>query len=213
MKFIPGKLVNQTFLFVLLLGTWVALAGASMAQNQYYVNASSGNDSNDGSQARPWRTIQHADAALTVGTSGTCNAGTGWLSVTNAGACVHVATGTYAGPITTNKSGTASARIVFISDTKWGAKITTINWAINGSYTDVVGFDGTSASGPNGYGFGMGGGTSNIHILNNYLHDFDVNTCMQAGVINGAPESNPSHDNLIQGNVIRHAGSSATSRL
>jgi hypothetical protein len=195
-KFIPAKLFHQTFSFVLLLGVWVALTGTSMAQNQYYVNASAGSDSTDGSQARPWRTIQHADAALALGSGGTT---------------VHVAPGTYSGPITTNKSGTASARIVWLSDTKWGAKITNINWVENGSFVDINGFDGTSPAGPNAFGVQAFG--NSVHVLNNNFHDFNVSGCASAGVVGGRSfqaaaggPANRTQDMLIQGNIIRHGG-------
>jgi len=186
-KFISAKLVNQAAWCVLLLGLCFALTGASVAQNQYYVNSSTGSDSNDGSQARPWRTIQHADSALALGAGGTV---------------IHVAAGTYSGPINTKKSGTASARIVFTSDTKWGAKIVNSNWLISGSYVDVNGFDMTS---PGGGGFGVQTLANGVHIMGNYLHDFTTSTCGQYGVINLGNLTVVS-DNWAVGNVIRHAG-------
>ena len=125
MKFILAKILHQAWLCVLVLVGFM-LTGTMAAQNQYYVNAAAGSDSNDGSQARPWKTIQHADAALSVGAGG---------------AVVHVAAGTYSGPITTNKSGNSSARIVYISDTKWGAKINTatgLREALTRTSTDLT---------------------------------------------------------------------------
>ena len=84
-----------------------------------------GSDSNDGSQARPWRTISHADAALTVGgASTTCSAASGWYSQPGYGACVHIAPGTYSigSELITNKSGASSnQRVGFVSDTRWVA--------------------------------------------------------------------------------------------
>lgn len=174
------------------------LTGTMAAQNQYYVNAAAGSDSNDGSQARPWKTIQHADAALSVGAGG---------------AVVHVAAGTYSGPITTNKSGNSSARIVYISDTKWGAKINTANWLARGSYTDINGFDMTSP-GTNGFCVGTNGVSSGtaasfVHILNNYCHDVSTSMCPYVGAIFDNGTQSPviqSTDNHIIGNVIRHGG-------
>jgi hypothetical protein len=187
-KTVPVSLVNQVFLCVLSL--CFALTGKSVAQNQFYVSAA-GSDSNDGSQARPWRTIQHADSVLTLGASG---------------AVVHVASGTYSGPITTNKSGTASARIVFISDRKWGAKIATSNWSATGSFVDVNGFDMTSPATGNNYAIGTGSARS-VHILNNYMHDFNVGGCGSYGVVNlGTGNGTDGTDNWLIGNVIRHAG-------
>jgi hypothetical protein len=182
-KFFSAKLVNQVGLSVLLLIVCFALTGSSAAQNQYYVNANSGSDSNDGSQARPWKTIGHADSAISVGSGG---------------AVIHVAPGSYTSAITTNKSGTASGRIVYISDSKWGAKIINNSWQVMGNYTDVNGFDITNP-GAGGYAFNVRG--SNDHILYNNLHDFTVNGCGQYGVITPGGS-----DNWFIGNIIRHAG-------
>ena len=188
-----------------MLSACLALTGTSMGQNQYYVNASAGSDSNDGSQARPWKTIQHADAALTVGSGG---------------AIVHVAPGTYSGSITTRKSGTSSARIVYISDQKWGAKIVSVNWLAQGSYIDINGFEMTSP-GSGGVCLSTQGGTStstvasSVHFLNNYCHDISTSTCFSGGAINTngtqGPFSVQSTDNWIIGNVIRHGGSGGAS--
>ena len=48
-KFIPAKYVNPAWFCVFMLSACLAFTGTSMAQNQYYVNASAGSDSNDGS--------------------------------------------------------------------------------------------------------------------------------------------------------------------
>jgi hypothetical protein len=168
-----------------------------MAQNHYYVS-NAGSDSNDGSQARPWRTIQHADAALALGSGGTV---------------VHVAPGTYGGPITTNRSGTATARIVFISDTKWGAKITTANWLPSGAYIDINGFDMTSP-GANGYCTATPNSASNHdqHFIGNYCHDVGqvANSCAPVG---GMSDGALNHDNWFIGNIIRHIGNSSTGTI
>jgi hypothetical protein len=187
-KYIFVRSFNQVLFCLLQLGLCFALAGMSSAQNHFYVNSATGSDANDGSQSRPWKTIQHADSALTLGTGGTV---------------VHVAPGTYSGPITTSKSGTPSARIVWLSDTKWGAKITTMKWAVKASYVDINGFDGT-APGDWGSAIEVYAGDS-VHVLNNYLHDFATNSCEPYGVImNG--QKGASRDDWFIGNVIRHVG-------
>src|SRR5437588_7813762 len=97
----------RNLLFFLVFSTMVATAAVA---NDYYVSTA-GSDSNDGSQARPWSTINHAESALNLGANG---------------ATVHVAPGTYHADVSLSRSGTnASTRIRFVSDTKWGAKITT----------------------------------------------------------------------------------------
>ena len=192
MKSIPVNFANQVVFCALLFGVSLGLTSTSTAQNQFYVNSNTGSDANDGSQTRPWKTIQHAGGALTLGSGGTT---------------VHVAPGNYSGPITTSKSGTPSARIVFVSDTKWGAKISTMNWANSGSYVDIVGFEGTS---PGGGGFALDLRAPNsVHVLNNYFHDFAVSSCESHGVINdgfGAASGTYSHDDWFIGNVVRHFG-------
>jgi hypothetical protein len=76
-----------------------------------------------------------------------CGASYGsWRGEANVAACVHVAAGTYAGPsIVTTKVGTSTQKIVFISDTKWGAKLQSnasgfcCVWVAHGTYVQVVG--------------------------------------------------------------------------
>ena len=91
-----------------------------------YVSAT-GNDSNDGSQAHPFATLQQAASVVTPGTT------------------VHVLPGTYTDPVTLTRDGTAQARIIFRSETRWGAKIKTTGsqapWTTRADYIDIVGFD------------------------------------------------------------------------
>ena len=90
--------------------------------------APKGNDSGDGSQQHPWATITHASQMI------------------GPGATVHVAPGTYDEVVVTKTSGTASARIKYISDKKGVAEIapakkTGIAWNDTGDYNDIVGFN------------------------------------------------------------------------
>ena len=110
------------------------LSNATTVTGHLYVSPS-GSDSNPGTQAKPVKTIARADA------------------LARAGYVIHVAPGTYsvAAPslssagIRTTRSGTASARIRFQSDVKWGAKIvfsgTGMGWNSKGAYVDIEGFD------------------------------------------------------------------------
>ncbi|MEN3296853.1 MAG: hypothetical protein V7642_6106 [Burkholderiales bacterium] len=88
-----------------------------------------GSDSNPGTQAAPFRTIVKASQVAQPGTT------------------VNVLPGTYAGGITTSKSGTSSARIRYVSTTKWGAKLIAPSgstakhgWLNTGNYVDIIGF-------------------------------------------------------------------------
>lgn len=95
-----------------------------------------GSDSNPGTQAAPLKTIVKAS------------------QLAQPGATVYVLPGSYAGGITTSKSGTAAARIRYVSSTKWGAKLVAPagstakhGWLNTGNYVDIIGFqlDGRSA--------------------------------------------------------------------
>jgi len=156
----------------------------------YYVSPA-GNDGNDGSQQHSWLTIQHAAA------------------VAQAGATVHVAAGNYAGAITTQINGTASARIRFLSDVQWGAVIRAasvdIIWTNLADYVDIEGFDiaGTTAdtcSGIINY-------TSYVHIVCNHVHNagLDSVACMYgAGIVNHM--NGAGHDDDIVANVVHDIG-------
>ena len=82
--------IDKALLFGLLIFMFPA---STAAQVQNYYVATTGSDTNDGSQAHPWATINHADSALRVGTAGTCTATSGWNSTSGVGACIHVASG------------------------------------------------------------------------------------------------------------------------
>lgn len=163
----------------------------------YYVSTT-GSDSNDGSAAHPWKTIQHASNL----------AQPGWT--------VHVASGTYnVSSFVTSTSGTASARIRYISDTKWGAQIvgsgTEIIWEVDASYIDIVGFD---ISGPNRVGIMIGwsgSGIGNDHILNNNIHDLTISgSCTSTGGAAIATSLPPwgGGSNWILGNRVANIGAS-----
>ncbi|HMJ22200.1 MAG TPA: hypothetical protein VK513_09840 [Terriglobales bacterium] len=114
---------------------------ATAQVNNYYVNSSSGSDASNGSQASPWKTINHADSALALGAAGT---------IVHVAACPS-STPCYLG-VANHHNGTASQRITFLSDTKWGAKVKSgtfgasnpAGWEQWGSYTTIQDFDITS---------------------------------------------------------------------
>jgi parallel beta-helix repeat protein len=178
---------------------------SSFAQtNDYYVSPS-GSDSNDGSQANPWATIDHASSALSLGASGTV---------------VHVLPGNYS-CVSTQRSGTATQRITYQSDTLHAAKISCSSahpWE-NGNnsntrvadYTDIVGFE-ITAGGTRCIGINQHGAFT--HTLNNYVHDIPAplancgNGTGGAGIMigyNGNPPT-AAHDNLVSGNIVDAIG-------
>jgi len=146
-----------------------------------------GSDSNDGSSAHPFATIQKAANSATAGVT------------------IHVAPGTY-GAVTSSKSGTSSQRIRFISDTQWGAKLTGTSsseavWMQDGSYVDLVGFDISGGS-----RLGIENNGSYVRILGNYVHNI-AGACSSSG---GAGIDNAnysaSNDDII-GNIVGNIGS------
>jgi len=150
--------------------------------------ATNGSDSNTGTQAKPFKTITKAAAAAKAGTT------------------VHVAAGTYSGNVTTKTSGTASARIRFVSDTKWGAKIvgsgSEAMWTNNGNYVDITGFD---ITGPGR--LGILNYASNTLVSNNHIHNLTLSGgCTGsggAGVVNATYTG--SNGDMI-GNVVHDIG-------
>jgi hypothetical protein len=134
-------------------------------------------------------------------------------SLAGPGTTIHVAPGVYqvsapssgSAGIKTNKSGTSSARIKFVSEVKWGAKIvmsgTGIAWDSKGSYVDIDGFD---ITGSGRLGILAEGG--NLTINNNFVHDL-----MISGGCNGSggaaiDTAGPLGNAVINGNVVRNIG-------
>jgi parallel beta-helix repeat protein len=164
-------------------------AVARFAQ-RYYVSPK-GSDSNDGSQAHPWATISRA------------------ATQARAGAIVVVLPGTYVSPgeIKTKASGTASARITFISETQWGAILISTEkgnsavWNNTGNYIDIKGFDVTGSGSLGIYNRG-----SHVQIIGNYVHDIPARGCGEnggAGIDNGDPSA---QDDDVIGNVVNNVG-------
>src|SRR5947209_12176020 len=118
--------LNRLF-WLLILAVSLSLTGVSSASaTDYYVSTSGSDSSGDGSAAHPWATIAYASTRI------------------GPGAIVHVAPGTYTGSFNTRASGTSSAYVTYISDTKWGAKIVAgsdSTWSNYGAYVAIQGFD------------------------------------------------------------------------
>jgi parallel beta-helix repeat protein len=139
---------------------------------KYYV-ASTGSDSNPGTQAAPWKTLAKAIGMVKPSTT------------------VFVAPGTYAGGFKSTISGTAAARIYFVSTTKWGAKIVPpasssndTAWDNRGNYVDIVGFEVNGSAFQSGTKWlhGIYNGGSYDMIRNNHIHHIATNvTCTSAG--------------------------------
>lgn len=178
---------------VSLLGLAILLASCADTR-QLYVSPH-GADSNPGTKDEPFLTIGRADAAAAPGYT------------------IHVAPGEYkvsapspdSAGINTLRSGTPSARLKFVSDVRWGAKIivsgTGIAWRSKGNYVDIEGFD-ISGTGRHGI---LADGT-NLTIANNFIHDLTVSGgCTGNG--GAAIDTNGGAGKvLIKGNVVRNIG-------
>ncbi|MES2317156.1 MAG: DUF1565 domain-containing protein [Pseudomonadota bacterium] len=137
----------------------LASLAASAATNLYVAPA--GSDSNPGTASQPFRSLARAAKAVRPGTK------------------VFVAPGMYSGGFRTSISGTAAARIVFLSTVKWGANIvppkysaSKVAWDNRGSHVDIVGFeiDGSAYQGGVRWAHGIYNGGSYDAIRNNHVH-------------------------------------------
>ena len=190
--------VLRKVFFGSIIGTAMALVPMSVfAATDYYVSTS-GSDANSGTQSAPFRTIQKA------------------ANMVSAGGTVHVGAGTYAETITSANNGTASARIRYVSDTKWGAKIVPLSgtytmWNVSGGYTDIDGFqvDGTGNTSVR-TGIALHGGNSSVK--NSWLHNLAENSgCDSAGgsAINANQYRGLTYNNYdIVGNLVHDIGGS-----
>ncbi|MDB4935206.1 MAG: hypothetical protein JWP87_2178 [Labilithrix sp.] len=150
--------------------------------------STTGSDSSSGTQSSPFRTIQHAAGVAKPDTT------------------VHVAPGTYTGNVATSAQGSATGRIRYVSETKWGAKIvgtgTEATWTNNGSYTDVVGFDitGSGRLGILNYG-------SHTSMSGNHVHNLAVSGgCTGSGGAGIVNANYSSSDGDVIGNVVHDIG-------
>jgi hypothetical protein len=153
---------------VLLGAAGAASATTTPATAYNYYVAPTGSDSAAGTQAAPFKTLARAAQAAT-----------------KAGTTVWVAPGTYTGGVKTTASGTASARIYWVSTTKWGAKVipgSTANiWDNRGNYVSIIGFDFDGSSKPT-VTHGVYTGGSYTMIQDNHVHHIaNGATCNSAG--------------------------------
>lgn len=168
-----------------------SIPGLAHAAN-YYVSIN-GADSAAGTQTAPWRTI--AKGLLMVRPGDTLNVGPG----------------SYGETVTANVDGTATARIRYVSTTKWGAKLK--EFVLNRTdYTDLVGFDldwGNNTT-PTNAGSCRGGiyddGGQHNKILNNRITSSQCSGIDTTG--STAAGSYIGVDTEVTGNVIHHTGTS-----
>lgn len=152
-----------------------------LSGSDFYVSTT-GSNHGKGTANQPWQTITYAAASV------------------RPGAIVHVAAGLYDGNVTTSASGSSNARIRFISDQQWGAKIVGSSgeaaWQNRGNYVDIMGFDVTG-----GNANGIENLASNVRILGNLVHDI-VASCDSNGGSGLNNAEYTAHDNDIGFNFV-----------
>lgn len=160
----------------------VAVAGDEAAA-QLFVSPS-GDDGAAGTQGAPLKTIGKAAQMAKPGTR------------------ISVADGSYQGAVTTRISGTAQARITFMSASRGGAKIVAadgdIAWHNTGDYVDVVGFDITGSTTD-----GLISGGSYDRLIANAVHGFRGGNCITV-----ANDDYSLHDVDVVGNLAYGCGAS-----
>jgi hypothetical protein len=137
-----------------------APAAAPASAHHLYVDPR-GDDSNRGTEAAPFRTIDRAAREARPDTT------------------VHVAPGSYPGGFKTIANGTPKGRVIYLSTLRWGAKIVPpldsanpTAWDNRGNYVDIVGFDvdGTVYQGGVKWSNGIYSGGSYDVIQANHVH-------------------------------------------
>ncbi|MCU1285432.1 MAG: hypothetical protein JWO13_1782 [Acidobacteriales bacterium] len=184
-----------------MLALWCALSTFAIA-NDYYVSPVGKDTSTGNRSSSSVKTISHA------------------ASLAHYGDTIHVAPGTYFENVVSNATGISFARIVFVSDTKWAAKIIgsgckafapTYNcdshfnavWHNKGDFVDIVGFD---ISGDGHIGIQNDG--SDVNEVENHVHGIaGPGACIGytggiAGIDNTNANRNPA--SLKNNNVLRN---------
>jgi parallel beta-helix repeat protein len=150
--------------------------------------APDGADSNQGTEAAPFRSIERAARVAQPDTT------------------VHVAPGTYSGGFKTVANGTPAARVYYVSTMRWGAKIvpplnsaSPTGWDNRGNYVDIVGFDvdGTVYRGGVKWANGIYSGGSYDAIRHNHIHH--IGTTLACTGKNGAAGAGIGVDSFFRG--------------
>ena len=161
-----------------------------------YVSSVSGSDSAAGTSSAPLRTIGRAATLAKPGTT------------------VHVGPGTYAETINSSVNGTASARIRYVSVSKWKAILKPASgaytmWSVKGGYTDIDGFqiDGSN-SGSVRVGVYLTGGNSSVK--NSWVHHVAMSSGCDnrggAGLLSDQSRGTTFNNYDFIGNVVHNVG-------
>jgi hypothetical protein len=156
-------------------------APAPDGRTRLYV-ATDGDDAGPGTESRPLRTISRAARLARPGTT------------------VIVGPGRYQESVRSVTSGSATARIVFTSQTLWGAQLLApgadTTWRNDGDYVEILNFDITGAGSS-----GLQNGGSHVLLERNRVHDAVAGTCIMTW-----NDGYTLHDIDIVGNVVFGCG-------
>jgi hypothetical protein len=130
----------------------IAFLSITGSAAEYYVS-SNGTDTSAGTAVQPWRTIQKAANTL------------------RAGDTVYVGPGVYNERVTTSTSGNAGSLITFVGGTNVVCRGFTLS---NCRYLRIIGFEIAHVNTSYTRAVTLSGTTSNIEILNNYIHNINV---------------------------------------
>lgn len=147
--------LSKIFLFGLLMGINANLGSCTSQQlisapkHLYYVNGNLGSDTNPGSQALPWQTLQKAAGTLSAGDT------------------VTVVAGNYPERVLISRSGKFEAPITFQTE----GIVTIKGFTVNADYITIENFEisDTEDNSTSGWGIYVQGG--NCTIEGNYIHD------------------------------------------
>ncbi len=195
----PVRVLAAFTLALGLLATMPCAFAAFVATTYNYYVAPHGSDANPGTENLPFKTIVRASRVALPGTT------------------IHVAPGTYQGGFKTSMSGTAGARIYYVSSKPWGARIVPpatskhrIAWENRGNYVDIVGFDVDGSPAHRGVKWtdGIYSAGSYVAIRNNRVHHMARElACTSAG---GAGIGIDSYyrgvDSEVSGNTVHDIG-------
>ena len=157
----------------------------------YYLSPS-GSDANPCTSSQPCFTMQRVSQLLTPGD------------------VAHFASGTYSwGSQIVHTSGSPSARITYLSDSKWGAKVSSSGCPIignDGNYVDILGFDVTAvAMSTCGNGIVQQGDSG--RIMGNRVHNLPAtDPSSTAGIVVNCCNPYNHTGNQVIGNVVDSIG-------
>jgi hypothetical protein len=172
-------------------------AAAGTGSDYHVAPAPQGSDSNDGSAAHPWATLQGAADHVAN------------LGVPADGATVHVADGAYTGAVVNEASGHAGGYLTFVADHRWQAKLTStadgVKYAFDNDadYVRISGFDITGSGDKLWTGI-LTWGQHNI-IDHNHIHGISP-ACTGSPGGDGIGDDASASNNTFDSNVVNNIG-------